>query len=58
MAKDWWNNPAPGDTAKAEALLDKETESPDSDPHVHTVAESAPWWAEAFPQWKGKGRNG
>ncbi|SHZ37959.1 Uncharacterised protein [Mycobacteroides abscessus subsp. abscessus] len=22
MSRDWWNNPAPGDTAKAERLLD------------------------------------
>jgi hypothetical protein len=34
------------------------TESSDSDPpHVHHVRESAPWWAEAFPQCKGKGHN-
>jgi hypothetical protein len=37
----------------------KPTESHDSDPppHVHHVRESVPWWAEAFPQWKGKGDN-
>lgn len=31
------------------------TESHDSDqPHVHHVAESALWWADTFPQWRGQ----
>lgn len=30
------------------------TETDDSVPHVHHVSEAVPWWAEAFPQWKGK----
>jgi len=25
MSRDWWNNPAPGDTAKAERMLDDRT---------------------------------
>lgn len=33
------------------------TESPDSVPHVHKVSEAALWWADCYPQWKGKARN-
>lgn len=33
-----------------EIVFKSATESSDSDPHVHTVADAKTWWSECFPQ--------